>query len=135
MTTVEIFDMRDGVFLSLQEILHPIADIGRQFDWELLHLWAMGLSSFGSVPDLEADLKNAPKNLDWRELERLAEEAYQIIEITLLGRSSSADARSISDEEEMRIEAIDSTCWRVAATDPAIIDRYTAKFSDVRRSQ
>ena len=143
---IEIKDARQGVLtVHLRDILGAIADQVAGWDWSLLHLWAVGdLPGTKTVVDYEKLAAHSPATgarLDAAEVERLAEHADQIIDAVIVGNANPREVgKAYADggvyrDNDLVIEANDSTGWRVVSKRAELIDALRRRFADVTEVQ
>jgi hypothetical protein len=138
-------DIRDGtdevLTVHLRDILAVIQSHVAGWKWSLLHLWAVGeLPGERTVVDYEEMASASPfvgTRITERDLHLLASHTDQVIDAVLVGNADAREVmkRSSDDdlyrENELVIEANDSSYWRVVSHRPDIIDALRKHFTDV----
>src|SRR5215213_768792 len=96
-------NINDVVSVTLIDILKEIKN-GNSMNWAILFLYATGnLGEGRSLPEFERMIREAPKGIEinWLNLNQLAEKFFQIIDITLLGCTEKNLIHRYDVEQEM----------------------------------
>jgi len=144
MEGIDIADGSDEVLeVSLKDIFTTIRSYVAGWDWHILHLWGVGeLPGRRTIGDYEELAGASPlrgARISEAEIRVLATHAEQIIDMVLVGNANACDVqkrssdRDLYQENDLVIEANDSSYWRVVSQKPEIINALRKRFTDVRR--
>ena len=119
----------------LRGLLVSIDPWGTSLGWRLLELEARGdITTLGmTMLELENGIGPEGMPVTWEDLRRFAELVEDVTDISLVGGASArvrADSpfERLSAESSIVIELLDSTVWRVAAQDSAVLDAVRKHF-------
>jgi hypothetical protein len=130
---IDILAVDDGILVAtLKDLLGLVGDQAHTYHW-ILHdiqavgdisaLWPQGIVAFEEWVRAGDD----GVELTWDELLELGELTEQIVNLRVEGIDPSGQA-----EKRISIEAIDSSLWRVEATDCELVERIKRQYRDVR---
>ena len=142
MQGIDISDGNDGLLtVTLRGILETIRPYVEGWHWSVLHLWAVGvLPGERTILDYESAASASPRfgaRVSEEEMNLLAAHADQIIDAVFVANVDDRIVRKRSEdldlyrENELVIEANDSTFWRVVSKKPEIIAALCRRFEDV----
>jgi hypothetical protein len=109
-----------------------------------LYLSATGdLGEDKSIVDFEEHISDSSNGfcLGWQELNNLSHKFDQIFDTLIVGSTSKESIKRYADDEDLYsnyavvLDLLDGAYWRVYATDESIIERLSAKFSDIKLSR
>ncbi|WP_316359638.1 hypothetical protein [Devosia sp.] len=131
MKAIELWDIKDQVFLRLSDVLAPLPSRARAAAWEIADFVdPEGVAWFdvGHNGDNGISmLANTGRRVTGNELILLAASSSQIIWGTFRGYDPNDSA-----EPWIRLHAIDSTFWRCETSDIAARQALLKTFHDVR---
>ena len=142
MATVEIHDKHESgesrfLAFDLADILPCIASARENLKWALMEMRGIAADRSYDISLLERRAASSRHGMDlsWTDLASLGERVFQLIDGIIVGytstRPSSGDA-DLRPSCEVIIEAINSSHWRVYATDESVITCLESRFDDVR---
>lgn len=134
-------DAQGGLAVELTHILEVLVPEGCQLLWAILDLEATGdLGDGKNMLDLEQEVEQSPTGLlmSWDELVSLACAFFQVINTVIVGCKDATAVPKLHPEENLYtsndivLEAIDSSLWRVYARDDKVLRRLQRAFRDVK---
>ena len=132
---IRILDNVNGhVSVRLPDVLEEIHS-GDQLHWSILYLWAIG--DLGNVDQTEISHYDRGLIISWADLNRLAQNIYQTIDLVLIGDKNESFLHRYESDEIMHrtchvvIEMIDSSYWEIFSVDNGLIDRLVKKFKQI----
>ena len=130
MKTIELWDIRDHVFLNLKEVLDPLLERARRSMWDVSGFADEGglfeVASIDGHDELSLLADTRQRILGSRLLE-IAAATPQVIWATFRGFDPGDGT-----EPWIRLHAIDSTYWRCESRDIAARKALMTAFQDVR---
>ncbi len=127
------------ISVNLPDILNEIRD-GNEFYWSILEIDYIGYRGENEpFPISEREIAKSDRGffLSWEDLNTLARNFRQIIDLTLLGCLDKDRIKAYATDEEMYeacdivIVMFDSSCWEVFTKDKSLIERWANKFKEV----
>ena len=132
-------DKNKYVTVDLPDVLVEIHN-GDRFYWSILDLYFIGYREESkpiSISEKEIIESERGLFLSWEDLNTLARNFEQVIDLTLIGCFDKDRIKSYETDEEMYevcdivIVMFDSCYWEVFTKDKNLIERWAKKFNDV----
>ncbi len=136
---VRISDGEIVLSVNLPDILKEVPNPSL-YHWSILELHGMGNLVGKSVPDFEDEINDSDEGLaiSWNDLNVLAAQYRQIIDMILIGSKDKTDLKRYENDQMMYetcdfvIWMFDSSFWEVFSKDESFIDRLASKFKEVK---
>lgn len=133
-------DAQDGAVIDLAKILDLLTPNEHRLFWTILDLEATGeLGDGRNMLDLEEEIEQSPSGLhvSWDELVSLAHTFLQVINAVIVGYNRADSVPTLESRSnlyrsnEIVLEMIDSTVWRISAKDDGLIQKLQTALREV----